>query len=98
MNEIMDLILFLLIVGALLSVAIQPVSRTTAYEREFRRVRRTVLARDGYHCQYPGCHRHGPGMHVHHRVYRSHGGTNRPSNLVTLCPYHHQLIHGRWFR
>lgn len=36
--------------------------------------------------------------HVHHIVYRSQGGGNEPSNLVTLCASCHTLIHaGRIF-
>jgi len=32
-------------------------------------------------------------MHVHHVLPRSKGGSNRPSNLVLLCPTCHQIAH-----
>lgn len=32
------------------------------------------------------------GMHVHHRVHRSRGGTNDPSNLYVCSPYFHKHI------
>lgn len=32
------------------------------------------------------------GLEVHHIVRRSQGGTNDPSNLVTLCPHHHHAV------
>jgi hypothetical protein len=28
---------------------------------------------------------------VHHIVYRSHGGSDDPSNLTSLCPFHHRM-------
>lgn len=33
----------------------------------------------------------------HHVRYRSEGGTNEPSNLVTLCRQHHDWVHSRDF-
>jgi 5-methylcytosine-specific restriction protein A len=30
---------------------------------------------------------------VHHIVYRSHGGDDRDSNLITLCGQHHTEVH-----
>jgi hypothetical protein len=70
------------------------VRRGGAYEAEFRRARRVVLDRDGHRCRQ--CGRRGTRanpLHVHHLVWRSRGGTNAPSNLVTLCAYHHRLRH-----
>ena len=46
-------------------------------------LRSAVLARDDYTCQSCGS-RKGP-FSIHHVVYRSEGGTNRMSNLVTVC-------------
>lgn len=63
-----------------------------AYEREFQRVRRDVLARDGHRCQMCGTPN---ALHVHHRQPRAHGGQNNPSNLVTLCRTCHGKVHGR---
>jgi hypothetical protein len=95
MPAIFAFLLFCLAWRFLKALAWQPPQE--AYKREFSRVRRDVLARDGYHCQYPGCNRRGSGMHVHHIHQRQYGGSNDPSNLITYCPYHHQLIHGRRF-
>ena len=58
------------------------------------RVRREVLARDGHHCQAPGCGR-TRFLEVHHTVPRLGGGTNQSENLVTLCAACHRLWHER---
>ena len=40
-------------------------------------------------------------LHVHHIVFRSHSGkkgrrtSNSPQNLVTVCVFHHRMIHAR---
>ena len=46
-------------------------------------VKAYVLERDGYECQV--CHKKNVPLVVHHLVYRSKGGTNRPDNLITVC-------------
>jgi 5-methylcytosine-specific restriction endonuclease McrA len=57
-----------------------------------------VLERDNYQCRYPGCTGRKQ-LHVHHVVFRSHFGNKReidkhhPSNLVTVCAFHHRMIH-----
>jgi hypothetical protein len=50
-------------------------------------VQRRVLERDRWSCQVPGCSR--PAAHVHHIEFRSAGGSDDPSNLVSLCAAHH---------
>ena len=50
---------------------------------------RRILERDGWRCAMPGCSSYG-GLHVHHVIYRSHGGPEVPHNEVTLCVWHHQ--------
>lgn len=55
-------------------------------------LRRSVLRRDGRHCQVPGC-RHGTFVDVHHIVPRADGGRNVAENLLTLCSAHHRAIH-----
>jgi 5-methylcytosine-specific restriction endonuclease McrA len=35
-----------------------------------------------------------PGIHVHHKVYRSKGGGDIPSNLAWLCGICHDAAHG----
>ncbi|MFL5309142.1 MAG: HNH endonuclease [Myxococcales bacterium] len=53
-------------------------------------LQRRILARDRWLCQVPGCSR--AAAHAHHIEYRSHGGSDDPSNLVSLCAAHH--LHG----
>lgn len=33
-------------------------------------------------------------LEVHHQVFRSHGGPDEESNLITLCHTCHLLLHG----
>lgn len=58
------------------------------------RLRRRVLARDGYACQAPGC-RHTQHLQVHHRLPRAQGGRTVLENLVTLCGRCHRELHRR---
>ena len=54
----------------------------------FWNVREFVLHRDGHKCQNPNCKckdNKEQILKVHHIIYRSKGGTNRPENLITLC-------------
>lgn len=37
------------------------------------------------------CVKCGAPGHIHHIVFRSHGGLNNELNLVNLCPMHHEL-------
>jgi hypothetical protein len=65
---------------------------------EYGRTWRFVLERDAYRCQYPDCGARRE-LHVHHIVFRSHSGkkgrrrSNSPQNLVTVCVFHHRMIH-----
>jgi hypothetical protein len=56
------------------------------------RLRRQVLARDHHGCTAPGC-RAARNLDVHHIQFRSDGGGNELSNLLTLCSGHHALLH-----
>ncbi|OKL36386.1 RNA-guided endonuclease IscB [Domibacillus mangrovi] len=52
-----------------------------------------VLARDQYTCQV--CKKKNKIFNTHHVIYRSHGGSNRADNLITVCtdchtPENHQ--------
>jgi hypothetical protein len=49
-----------------------------------------AVDRDRCHCQVPGCSR--AAAHAHHVVFRSAGGSDDDSNLVSLCAAHH--LHG----
>jgi hypothetical protein len=56
------------------------------------RLRRQVLARDHHRCTVPGC-RAARNLDVHHIQFRSDGGGNELSNLLTVCSGHHALLH-----
>lgn len=49
----------------------------------YQTVKQYVLARDEYKCQV--CKKTGGKLKIHHIIYRSQGGTNVPSNLITVC-------------
>ena len=53
----------------------------------FWNVREYVLHRDNHKCQNPNCKNKGQEqiLKVHHIKFRSLGGTDAPSNLITLC-------------
>lgn len=58
------------------------------------RLRRHVLARDGA-CTIDGCSSRYR-LEVHHLTPRSQGGDHHPTNLATLCWFHHHVaVHGR---
>jgi len=54
-------------------------------------IRRALQARD-HGCRFPGCSfkRYVDGHHVRHWAD---GGETKLSNLVTLCRFHHRLVH-----
>ena len=54
-------------------------------------LRRKIHARDGG-CVFPGCGR-TRWVHRHHIEHWAHGGPTDLGNLVTLCRFHHHLIH-----
>ena len=53
----------------------------------FWNVREYVLHRDNHTCQNPNCTNTSKStiLEVHHIVYTDNGGTDAPSNLITLC-------------
>lgn len=54
--------------------------------------------RDIYILAFPLCGNCGAvGSHVHHIIPLSLGGTNKLSNLVTLCDVCHGVVHGKDF-
>jgi ATP-dependent DNA helicase RecQ len=55
--------------------------------------RQTVLARDGFHCQDCSDQVDRSELDAHHLVPRAMGGTDEPSNLVTLCDGCHARRH-----
>lgn len=66
---------------------INPTIQGTEYQRgqvfSYHDVRYFVFARDNYTCQV--CKKKNKILNTHHIVYRSHGGTDRADNLITVC-------------
>lgn len=59
----------------------------------FENTKAMVLNRDGYTCQYcKGKHKDSK-LEVHHIVFRSKGGSDEESNLITLCHTCHKDPH-----
>lgn len=56
-----------------------------------KKVRASVVERDGYWCLY--CGKPGPGLHLHRVIYGSEGGKYEVNNCVQLCNIHHEIIH-----
>ena len=54
-------------------------------------LRRVLNARD-QGCRFPGCcnQRHVDAHHIHHWAD---GGETKPSNLLSLCRWHHRCVH-----
>jgi len=61
-----------------------------------RRLRRALHRRDRGMCRFPGCAT-TKWLHAHHIVHWSKGGATDLTNLVSLCGFHHHLVHeGAW--
>ena len=58
-------------------------------------LRRAARERDKCRCRFPGCE--SRRVDLHHIVYWSHGGRTELTNLISLCPYHHKLVHERGY-
>ena len=54
-------------------------------------LQRALRARDGG-CRFPGCGR-TRFTHGHHIEHWADGGETKLSNLITLCSFHHRLVH-----
>ncbi|HEY4365699.1 MAG TPA: DUF222 domain-containing protein [Steroidobacteraceae bacterium] len=54
-------------------------------------LRRALNARDRG-CRFPGC-THTRYVDAHHIHHWAHGGETKPSNLVSLCRFHHRKVH-----
>lgn len=61
------------------------------FDYGFASRREAILHRDNYTCQI--CGKKHTRLEVHHIVFRSQGGTNDESNLITLCEDCHSGIH-----
>jgi hypothetical protein len=58
-------------------------------------LRRAARERDKCRCRFPGCE--SRRVDLHHIKYWSNGGRTKLDNLVSLCKYHHQLVHERGY-
>ena len=64
-----------------------------AHLKQANTLARRIRARDRHFCQVPGCSR--AAVHSHHIKLRSQGGSDDPSNQISLCAAHHLYgIHG----
>jgi hypothetical protein len=59
-------------------------------------LRRLLKARDKG-CRFPGC-ANSRYIDAHHVVHWANGGETKPSNLVSLCRFHHHAVHEGGFR
>ena len=57
---------------------------------------RTVRYRDRG-CRFPGCEV-TRWVHLHHMIHWADGGPTDLDNLITLCGYHHRLVHEHGWR
>ncbi len=69
--------------------------RPIRLEREqYEELRRAILQRDGWRCQFCGAM---TNLEVHHLQFRSHSGEDTEENLITICQDCHSRVHeGQW--
>ena len=58
-------------------------------------LRRAARERDKCRCRFPGCE--SRRVDLHHIRYWFNGGRTTLDNLVSLCKYHHMLVHDRGY-
>jgi 5-methylcytosine-specific restriction endonuclease McrA len=58
--------------------------------RLYAKLRKEVLQRDGWRCQWCGAM---SNLEVHHQQFRSHCGDDAERNLITLCAACHTSVH-----
>ena len=58
-------------------------------------IRRAARERDGCRCRFPGCESRRTDLH--HIQHWASGGRTDLDNLISLCPYHHKLVHDRGY-
>lgn len=59
----------------------------------FENTKAMILNRDNYTCQCCKGRRRDSKLEVHHIIFRSHGGSDEESNLITLCHTCHKALH-----
>jgi hypothetical protein len=58
-------------------------------------LRRAARERDTCRCRFPGCE--SRRIDLHHIQFWSNGGRTDLENLISLCKYHHMLVHDRGY-
>jgi Domain of unknown function (DUF222)/HNH endonuclease len=58
-------------------------------------IRRAARERDGCRCRFPGCE--SRRVDLHHIQHWINGGRTDLENLISLCPYHHKVVHDRGY-
>ncbi|SIO43152.1 HNH endonuclease [Singulisphaera sp. GP187] len=66
-------------------------------QKGYYNIKAYVLHRDDYACQSGRKVKHSQKLNVHHVTFRSNGGTDTPSNLLTLCESCHDDLHAGKF-
>jgi 5-methylcytosine-specific restriction endonuclease McrA len=59
-------------------------------EESYRELRKQILRRDGWRCQFCGTM---SNLEVHHKAFRSMSGEDTEQNLITLCQACHICVH-----
>ena len=58
-------------------------------------IRRAARERDHCRCRFPGCE--SRRVDLHHIQHWANGGRTDLDNLISLCPYHHKVVHDRGY-
>jgi Domain of unknown function (DUF222)/HNH endonuclease len=58
-------------------------------------IRRAARERDHGRCRFPGCE--SRRVDLHHIRHWINGGRTDLDNLISLCPWHHKLVHDRGY-
>jgi hypothetical protein len=58
-------------------------------------IRRAARERDTCRCRFPGCE--SRRIDLHHIAHWINGGRTDLDNLISLCKYHHMLVHDRGY-
>src|SRR5689334_3159088 len=58
-------------------------------------IRRAARERDHGRCRYPGCE--SRRVDLHHIQHWINGGRTDLENLISLCPWHHKVVHDRGY-
>ena len=72
---------------------VQGMGYQSGAQKDFYNVKAYVLWRDNYTCQSGQKCKHNDKLQVHHIIFRSKGGTDTPTNLITLCKKCHKDLH-----